>query len=631
MKRLGALQQPLAFMAFVLAATWLSETAWAQVQIQTRVSSNVVEVGQTLFVEGVAMSNQAAPTQPRLRVPQGVTVRGPSIGSNHAMSFGSGGMVTQRGITAKWQLVFSKVGSYQLGPISMLTADGRIDGDVVTVKVVPEGKGPRPARRRRSIFDDDFFPSHPSSIFDDLLKDLQPATPQAPAEYQLNVPAPGRDFLRALTAPQRVVVGQQVTLKMLAYHAGGRFGLGVGHEARHPDFYAHDLPRSGRPQWYNVNIEGVDYSAVEIRAKALFPLKAGELVIGPMDMEFRGPGQHPTQQGPVARSQPVAIHVVEPPLAGRPPGYQLGDVGDYTLSVTVAPRRIPRGGSISVTANLEGIGNVPAHLLTPDQKGVQWLQPTLREHLELKAGDRVGGNRTFVYVVELDREGTIDLGELRLPYYSPTRHRYETARVELGRVVVEAGGAVAPADTQKDPTPKLSALVPPRSLGTTPELGMTRTWASRRGYWIAALLPPLGVALGGLTFRRGSAWLTRRRKRQHTPARVARGAVAEAENSLRNGDRNGALSSIERALFLAIEGACGTRARGILRAELAARLTDSGLDSPTAAKLVDTLNACEQARFQSDANAADVVADAKVLVTRLTKMRVPAPTSGANS
>ena len=92
--------------------------------------------------------------------------------------------------------------------------------------------------------------------------------------------------------------------------------------------------------------------------------------------------------------------VTEPPLKDRPAGYRIGDVGDYKLEATVEPREISAGESIGVVAKLSGIGNVPFKIQTPEQHGVEWLDPALSEKLESPNGI-VQGRRTFSYVITL--------------------------------------------------------------------------------------------------------------------------------------------------------------------------------------------------------------------------------------
>src|SRR5258706_15816406 len=73
----------------------------------------------------------------------------------------------------------------------------------------------------------------------------------------------------------------------------------------------------------------------------------------------------------------LALRVVARLPDGRPVGCRVGEGGGYTVSAQIEPRQIQAGGSVSVVAKLEGTGNLPYKLLTPEQNGVEWLEPTL--------------------------------------------------------------------------------------------------------------------------------------------------------------------------------------------------------------------------------------------------------------
>ena len=54
--------------------------------------------------------------------------------------------------------------------------------------------------------------------------------------------------------------------------------------------------------------------------------------------------------------------------------------------------------------------------------------------LRAVAAALAGGTRTFSYVVRVHKPGSIDLGEVRLPYYDPDRKTYEIAQVPSRRM-----------------------------------------------------------------------------------------------------------------------------------------------------------------------------------------------------
>ncbi|HEX2877741.1 MAG TPA: BatD family protein, partial [Polyangiaceae bacterium] len=351
------------------------------------------------------------------------------------------------------------------------------------------------------------------------------------------------------------------------------------------------------------DLDGRRWLVSKLTNHALFPLKAGSLKIGSMSIGFSGPGYSNSPQGLLRKSAPLTIEVVEPPLKGRPPGYHIGDVGDYTLKAQVEPREVPINGSISVIAKLEGTGNLPFTLLVPEQNGVHFLEPQLVEQIAPRRG-KVQGFRTFTYVVELTRPGDIDLGEITLPYYDAKARAYGIARASLGKVKV-TGSAPAPAASSGSNAassgPKLAKLLEPaRKMG--PNAGARTIYLpSRIGYWLLLFALPLsavlGFALSDLTR------LLRRRlsERRGSLAATLDEALTRLGAATSSGDIAASASAAEKVLFLAIERATGLKARGVLKAELASTLTRHEIPTQLAEQATRLLSRCDELRFAGEA------------------------------
>jgi hypothetical protein len=347
--------------------------------------------------------------------------------------------------------------------------------------------------------------------------------------------------------------------------------------------------RIGNDVWY----------ATKLQERALFPLHAGRLVIEPMRVQFRN-GQLGGQYNDAQReSQPLTVIVVEPPLNGRPAGYRLGDVGQFQLSATVEPRQVTAHEAVAVNLTLTGLGNLPQKLEMPEIKGVEWLEPTSNESVERRGG-KIGGRRTWQYVVKLNAPGEVSLGTVRLPYWDPERSRYQLASVDLGQVSVKpsavASDDAAPAPSASATSPSANLpLVARDKLGDLP--APPRYWADLRHLWLLVFVGPLGViASMGLKLLSGVVGANLARKRDSVKRRT-QAQMAACRQTLASGDAAGAASGLEKALVIAIESATGLRARGIVRDELASHLVKSGVTQPDSDAIVDVLNVCDAIRF----------------------------------
>ena len=588
----------------VLLMALVGRTAHAQVSIQTEVSARRVELGQAFQFQIMAMGSGAdTPNSPTLRAPAGVEVRGPSVGTQTQVTVNNGRMTQSTGISATWTLIPQRVGTIRVGPATV-NVGGKLErSQAVTVEVVAQGTLPRAPRRFDPFSFDPFGGStpFPPGMNPFVRPDEPEELPPVPEELRLER-APDRiAFLRAVVTPKNPVVGEQVTLRIYAYGARGGFREANPTEPSRADFLAYTpVDAAVMEQGVRVNIGEQEFVAAKIRELSLFPLHSGDLVIGPMTMTFQGPGY----RGPepiVRQSERVIVHVEEPPLAGRPSGYRLGDVGELELEARVDPRRVTAGDGVSVVAKLSGTGNIPLSLVVPQRRGVEWLDPSMTEDIEAK-GATVKGLRVFTYVVKLEEPGGIDLGELTLPYFDPKRRSYAVARAALGVVTVDPNPEKKTAPSAASALEKGSGLAlpaPRRALAafTLPAPPFT----DGAGFWALLLGAPIAVVLAGSGIELGRRALARLETRRSDPDRLALDALREADEAARTGRAVETAGAVERALFRAIEAGTGLKARALLRADLESALANAGVSKDTVADTLSLLDACEALRFTEGA------------------------------
>jgi len=616
---------PLAFacaLTLALLAILVTGTARAQhgLSLRTELSSRQVAQGESFVVQLTALAEAggAVPSSPQLKLPPGFVAHGPSVSTQQQVSIAGGQIRQRQGLTATWHVTAQRLGQTQIGPASVMVGGQRYEDRPTTIEIIPPGRTPplqRPPARRLPFdpFDPfgggSLFPSVPG--FDDPAdeRDAIETLPAFPEEMRVERAPDSIAFLRATVSPVRAVVGEQVTLRVYAYGRHGLFREIASSEPNREDFLAFSVVENSYGEdRYRVPIAGEIWYAVKIRELALFPIKTGTLSVGVMTMGFEGRGY--SGRGPRGalerKSSAVEVVVSEPPLAGRPPGYRLGDVGDYRLSAEVEPREVRTGEAVSVEIKLEGTGNLPYQLRTPEQRGIEWLEPTVVDDVEPR-GSVVGGFRKFTYIVRLDKPGRVELGEVTLPYWHPARNAYAVARANLGSLGVAGSAKQEPAAAPSDSLQEL--LTPRTTLGAlaSAPLGLT----NRLGYWLALALGPLSVLVAGASFA-----LTRRLRarwsiRRDAPGRRAGNALEAARRAAASGDTAFSASAAERALIEAIDAAVGLKARAVLRSELSARLVRAGLSEELARQVADCLAKLDDLRF---AGAADSASETRALV-----------------
>ncbi|HEU4534101.1 MAG TPA: hypothetical protein VFS00_08285, partial [Polyangiaceae bacterium] len=452
--------------------------------------------------------------------------------------------------------------------------------------------------------------------FNDFFRDRTPPPPPAhDPQLSLDAPPEAQAFLRAVVDKNEAVLGEQVTLSIYLYAQPRLYQFHDPHEPSAPDFVQRPLvTHESEPR--PVAVGGSTWHAQLVRKLALFPLHTGELTIGPMSLTLLGQGLRGggLRGGLVRSSRPVTVSVGEPPREGRPAGYRPGDVGTFSLSASVEPRRVPAGGDVAVTVNVQGTGLLPSALPLPERKGLSWSEPEVRDASEANETGITGG-RTFVYLAKLTEPGAFDLGTLSFPYWQPSTRTYEVTSASLGTVEV-TGAPPDPAAAARDP---FAALAPARAAPAGPARPAPPLTDAPWFWALVAGAPASVLAIEGLA--RALRGAREGAQRRHASAsRQSELALREAEAALAKGAPKDAATAVERAAALAVEEATGVKIRALLRREIAPALERAGADAPTAAALVELLQACDALRFLPAGEGPagrDLVSDARALLKRL--------------
>ena len=580
-------------------------------QMQLQADATTVGVGDILHVQLDASSAGTMPSDPQLGGTQGFVVRGQTSPSAQSqISIINGARTDRYTLSMSWALEAKRVGTFHLGPASAVVGGARYPSRAIDITVVPAGQAPR-RRPQQSPFPPGF--QNPFSPFDPWKGffqgfDNDNAAPAPAAEVttdpklSLDVPRGAYYFLHATADKSTAVVGEQVTFSVYEYvdiAARADIDAEDAHDPTVVDFAKRQLLREDQepPVVGYASVAGSTWRVRLARRWALFPLRAGDLTIGPMRIAMTRPQ---AAAGTQRASETIVVHVNEPPVAGRPPGYAIGDVGHFTLTAQASPREVEEGGAVAVHVELSGSGNVPSVLMTPARQGIEWLTPETHDELGPMGRDAFGGKRTFDYVVRPRRHGDVDLGDLTLPFWNPDQKKYEIARAPLGSVHVTKSAATpdAPAEPVKEMLPGLPG----------PRDALAGTNSAREHlddspvYWLAGIAAwpvAFAVAVGGSAAGKRAIEALRRRKA--SPATELRERLAAASSACRGADARSADAAIARAIEAAAIAHAGVSVRGALGREVVDRLERAGVGREAASHLADLLRECEAARFAPDA------------------------------
>jgi hypothetical protein len=577
-------------------------------QLQLQADQDTVGVGDVLHLQLVAQSADAMPSDPQPGATPGFVVRGQSASPSQTHIIMNGSRTDRYGLTVDWALQAQRVGTFTLGPASVVVGAARVASRPLSVRVVPAGQAPQrpPPQQPQSPFG--FSPFDPWKGLFPGFSPPQPQAPQAPAvtidpRLSLDAPRGGSYFLRATVDKANVVVGEQVNFTVYEYIDPASPGIEIDESIHDPaaaDFVKQALRREDQDAILAgyASVGGRTWEVRIVRRWALFPLHAGDLEIGPMSVTLVRPR---ASAGQKRTTETIHVHTSEPPGAGRPPGYAVGDVGRFSLTAQATPRDLEQGGAVGVHVEVSGTGNLPSAIVPPAREGVEWLPPEVHEQLGPIGQDAFGGRRTFDFVVRVRRAGTVDLGEITLPFWDPDAKRYDVARAPLGTVQAKPSAAAAAAASAEGRDELLAGLPGPRDAlegtrGEHPHVDDSPLfWIAGVGAWPFAF----GIAVAGRAAgrRAATAW----RMRRESPATELRERLAAARAACQGKDARHADAAIARALEAATVAHAGVSVRGAIGEEVALRLERAGVKPEAATSVAEILRECEAARFSPDA------------------------------
>jgi hypothetical protein len=463
----------------------------------------------------------------------------------------------------------------------------------------------------------------------DLLLEVSGAVPRPPRGGPGDDEPPPRSLdwnwrrdltLRLVLDRREVFVGEQVTATLELVSPVEVLDWESYRPPAFDGFWSEDL--GVKPSRRVDQVDGVPVRVYVLKKVALFPTRPGSLTVEPAALEVRVQiasrdpfGLLPEVRRARRQSRPVKLGV-KPLPPGAPPGFEPGNVGDWSLSAELPATRPAAGQPFGVKVVARGVGNLRRLSLprVEARPGLRVFDPSLSDEVAVKGG-RFGGARTVETLVALEREGTVLLPAVAWPYFDPRSGRYR--RAELPELRLEAGPAApAPRPAAGDAAAPAAELRPLRTDG---RLERRRAPPWRRAAFLAALaLPPLafaGLALG-LRLRDGlaSGEVARRSRRA---ARVARRRLAAARRRMAAGDDSGFHAEVARALTGYAADRLGAPVAGLTREELARALARAGARGPGAALLSRALEACDAGRFGGGSSMEDTARRAQEAVARL--------------
>jgi hypothetical protein len=499
-----------------------------------------------------------------------------------SFAFINGAPSFRRTIVTVVSLTPKRTGDLVIEPFKLVYNGRTYQTQPLKVHVLPAGQAPPPSRAQRSR-------PNPFDAFDQP-SELDPFADVHPGSRDL--------LLRASVDNDRPFVGQQVTYSLYLLARINVSGIDKLQLPRLDGFWTEEIEAPQQLVGDARIIDGVPYRSFLLRKRALFALRPGHVVIEPAEVEvLTGFGMLFSRGSSRRQSQEVTLDV-QPLPPGKPPGFDPGNVGQWSLSATVDPVNVAVGQPVTFKLIATGRGNV-RDLRLPKLgpiAGLRAYDATTTDKETIEKG-QVTGTRTVEQLLVPERTGVVEVPSLAMDVFDPVQKQYRALHTEA--VSVQVTPATGPAVATESAAQNLLAAggVRPIRLRMTSATRGAPPW-SAPWFWPVLALPPfgLGLILGLERVRR-----LLRIDPQQQRFKLARSAAARrlrgAQALLAKGEAAAFYAEVSRAITGYLADKQGVMAAGLTRDELARALAERGHPEDVVGRLVRVLDDCDRARF----------------------------------
>jgi hypothetical protein len=375
---------------------------FADISISASVDKNVVSLGEQITLQVVVSGDTTNIPQPK--IPQIQDFQIYSSGRSQSISIINGQVNSS--ITFTYILSPNRVGEFEIPPISVEYKGKIYQTEPIKIKV------------EKSI-----------------------STPQKTVPQQQNVYQGKKRgvFIETFVDKHTAYVNEQITLTFRFYT---KVNLLSQPQYSPPDttgFITEDLPP--QKNYYTI-IDGDRYYVSEIKT-ALFPTTAGKFVIGAATVRctiedfdiddffsdnffrrFFSQGKEV-----VLKSEPIEIKVL--PLPQPQPQFFSGNVGKYTIDVSVDKQKIEQNESTFLNIKISGVGNIKSltfsKSLVENFLGKNFVIYDSITTFDIKKENYVvKGSKTFKIPISVSSVGKFVIPEIKFVYFNPISKQYET-------------------------------------------------------------------------------------------------------------------------------------------------------------------------------------------------------------
>ena len=456
----------------------------------------------------------------------------------------------------------------------------------------------------------------------EVTRGTAPQTRQSQQQDQSNLAEQIGDdlFLKITTDKSRIYQGEQITVSYKIYTRVNIVNYTVSKVPSWTGFWSEDLETPQQIRLTDEVINGRQYRVGVLKKVALFPQRAGNLELDPMEVDcvaqltsrkrsndvfdqfFNDPFFGNTVNvNRKIRSQPLKISVLPLPAENIPAGFK-GAVGKYTMETWLDKREVKANEPATLKIKISGRGNLklidaPSFILPPD---IERYDPKISDIVSNQEG-QMAGSRTFEYLLIPRHEGEYRIPSMEFSFFDTEKKSYTSQKsqefvlkVTRGRDEI-ASGAVG---MNREDVRLLSEDIRFIRSGNVGFRRIGEHFVGSTLFVASALTPILGfigfiVALKRRERLSGNMTLLRNRKAR----KIAQKRLAEAKGFLQQGRREEFFLEVSRALWGFVADKLSMPPAEISLDAVSASLLQRGITEETMQQMSAMLEKCEFARF----------------------------------
>lgn len=426
-------------------------------------------------------------------------------------------------------------------------------------------------------------------------------------------------FVRTYLSKTKCFLGEQITLTQKVY---SRVDLRGFQNVKFPPYNGFWSKQEENQRQINLqqeNLNGVNYYVAEYNTVYLFPQRAGNITIEPIELDcivrkatkrqprnvfeqFFGTGGYEDVVVKV-KSKAVKVEVKELPIDKKPENFS-NAVGSYNYKAQINKDIVKENDAINLKITISGKGNIsllePLKLNLPESFEV--YDPKINESIKTNGG--ISGTKTFDYLVIPREKGEYTLGDLSFTYFDADKKQYvNIPSPDIKLTVIEGDGTSAQivSSTKKTIKENENDIRYIKTNNLNLKKQSSDFFGSSFYYIILALL--VSVFIGAIIFYKkhlannSNIILVKERK----AAKLAKKQLVLAEKHLLVNEKEKFFNEIINALHKYLGNKFGLSVVDLSKEKIAELLHQKQVSEQTTQLLISTISTCEYAKYAPSA------------------------------